>query len=167
MEYSLVERNIEHEFTPAAQEMGLGIVPWSPLAFGFLTGKYSRDESGNKNRGRLDAENSIFQKFTERNWNILNALREVGEEAGLPLPQVALSWALARPAITSLIIGASKVEQLQSNIASLEVTLSPGQTTKLDNASAPENLYPYSVFTDPINRSIFAGAKVVAWGQSK
>ena len=164
MEYSLVERSIEHEFVPASRELGLGIVPWSPLAFGFLTGKYKREEQdAEENRGRLDSGNSMFQKFTERNWEILDALRQVSDEVGLPLPKVALSWALSRPGITSLIIGASKVEQLQANIASLEVTLSPEQTAKLNEASAPESTYPYSVFADEINRSIFAGISVHGW----
>lgn len=165
MEYSLAERNIEHEFVPLAREMGLGIVPWSPLAFGFLTGKYKReDEKGaESDRGRLDKGGDTFKKFTDRNWNILDTLREVSEDAGLPLAQVALAWAVQRPGISSLIIGASKEEQLRVNIASLQVALSTEQIAKLDEASAPPVTSPYSLFSDEISRRIFAGLDVQGW----
>ncbi|RYX81726.1 aldo/keto reductase [bacterium] len=165
MEYSLVERSIENEHIPAAQELGLGIVPWSPLAFGFLTGKYSREDQSEQGQGegRLNSGSPMFQKFSESNWKILDALREVSEEANLSLPKVALSWALSRPGITSLILGASKVEQLHDNIASLEVELTPQQLTRLSDASAPAPLYPYTVFSEQINSSIFNGISVQPW----
>jgi aryl-alcohol dehydrogenase-like predicted oxidoreductase len=162
MEYSLTERTIELEHIPAAQELGLGIIPWSPLAFGFLTGKYHRDENGevSSGGGRLDDRGGMFQKFTERNWKILDGLREVSEEIGQSLPQVALAWTTSQPGVTSLILGASKVTQLEDNIASLELKLTPEQLAKLNEISALEPTYPYAVFSDEINRSIFAGAIV-------
>ena len=164
MAYSLVERSIEHEFVPAARETGQGIVPWSPLAAGFLTGKYSQESDVVKGDGRLSGPNPFGDTlFTPRNWKVLEALREVAGEAGRPLAQTALAWALARPGITSLIIGASKVAQLHDNIASLSWTLSPQQSARLDAASAPEAVFPYSIFSDDIQRSIFGGAKVQGW----
>ncbi len=163
--YSLVERVIEQEHVPAARELGMGITPWSPLGAGFLTGKYTRDVKGDvpAGGGRLDLSNQPFRMFTERNWRVLERLREVSEEVGKPMSQVALAWASARPGVTSLILGASKLEQLQSNLASLEVKLSADQMQRLLEASAFEPGNFYSLFEEPVNRGIFGGAKVDGW----
>ena len=159
MSYSLVERNVENEFVPAAREMGLGIVPWSPLGAGFLTGKYGRDDR--KNKGRLSGDSPFGDTlFAERNWQILDALREVAAEIERPPAQVALAWARAQNGVSSLIIGATKLAQLQDNIASLEIELTAAQSKKLDEVSAPEPTFPYSIFSDEIRRSIFGGADV-------
>ena len=164
MAYSLIERNLEHEYVPAARELGMGVVPWSPLGAGFLTGKYKREDEKVQGAGRLSGPNPFGDTlFTPRNWKTLDALREVAGEADLPLAQVALAWVLARPGVASLLIGATKMEQLQSNIASLELQLSPQQTAILDAASAPEPVFPYGVFSDDIGRSIFGGANVQGW----
>ncbi len=164
--YSLAERVIEQEHLPAAQALGLGITPWSPLGAGFLTGKYSRDKEGKVQSagGRLDSANQPFRMFTDRNWRILDVLRELSEEAAKPMAQVALAWALAQPGITSLILGATTPEQLASNLASLEITLSEEQLTRLgevSGSSAPGNFY--DLFRGPVNRSIFRGAEVTGW----
>ena len=97
--YSLVDRTIEHEHIPAARALGMGITPWSPLGAGFLTGKYTRGGDGAvaAGGGRLDLSNQPFRMFTERNWKILDALREVSAAAEKPLAQVALAWASAQP----------------------------------------------------------------------
>lgn len=159
MNYSLIERNLENEFVPAARELGLGLVPWSPLGAGFLTGKYARDDR--KDKGRLSGDNPFGDSlFTDRNWQILDALRAVAADAERPLAQIALAWARAQTGVTSLIIGATKREQLQDNIASLEVELTPAQMAKLDEASALEPTFPYSIFSKDIRRSIFGGANV-------
>ncbi len=162
--YSLVERAIEQEHIPLARELGLGITPWSPLAFGFLTGKYTRDDSGKVSLqgGRLDG-NPMFRQFTERNWRILDVLKKVSEAADKPMAQVALAWAAAKPYITSLILGASKLQQLQENLASMTLELSPEQMTELDKASALEEVSPYAIFSDAINRGIFGGLRVQGW----
>ena len=117
MEYSLVAREIEQEHLPAARECGLGMMPWSPLAGGFLAGKYERGSAGTNNsisgEGRLSGANPFGDtKFTDRNWRILDALRSVAAEMGRPPASVALAWAAMQPGITSTIIGASKPEQL-------------------------------------------------------
>ncbi len=163
--YSLAERIIEHEHVPAARELGMGITPWSPLGAGFLTGKYRRDESGKvlAGGGRLDSDNQPFRMFTERNWKILDALAGVSREMDRPMSQVALAWALAQPGITSLIIGATKVDQLRSNIEALDVALSAPHLELLQTASAFEPMNFYSLFQGQVNQSIFNGAKVQGW----
>ncbi len=161
MNYSLVERNIENEFAPAAREMGLGIVPWSPLGAGFLTGKYARDDR--KNKGRLSGDSPFGDSlFTPRNWQILDVLRAVAGEIERPLAQVALAWASAQSGVSSLILGATKLQQLHNNLASLEIELTAAQMAKLDEASALAPTFPYSIFSDEIRRSIFGGADVRA-----
>lgn len=168
VEYSLVERSIEREHVPAARECGLGIVPWSPLAAGFLAGKYERTGAGASGEGRLSGPNPFGnQKFTARNWQVLDALRSVAEQLGRPLAQVALAWAAAQPGITSPIIGASKLEQLRDNLAALEVRLSPEQLRTLDEASALEVVFPYGIASPAVNRGIFGGATVQGWAATR
>ena len=113
LEYSLVERNIEHEHVPAALELGMGICPWSPLASGLLTGKYKRDGVKAKGGGRLetllDSGNPAFTKLlTERNWRIVDTLVDVAREMGSTPASVALAWITRRPGVASTIIGATK-----------------------------------------------------------
>lgn len=164
LEYSLVERSIEREHVPAARECGLGVVPWSPLAAGFLAGNYRRDEAGATGEGRLSGSNPFGDsKFTDRNWHVLDALRPAAEQLGRPLAQVALAWASAQPGVSSLIAGASQLAQLHDNLASLDLHLPPAQLQALNEASAPEPVFPYPIFTPAINRGIFGGASVRGW----
>lgn len=162
--YSLVERNIEREYVPVARECGLGITPWSPLAAGFLAGKYQRDAAGATGEGRLSGPNPFGNTlFTDRNWRVLDALRAVADEAGKPLAQVALAWVLAQPGVTSPIVGASKVSQLHDSLAALEIQLSSEQLRALDEASALEPAFPYPIFMPAVNREIFGGHTVQGW----
>ncbi|WP_324674188.1 aldo/keto reductase [Hymenobacter sp. GOD-10R] len=164
LEYSLVDRSIEREHVPAARALGLGITPWSPLAAGFLAGKYHREDPKATTDGRLSGPNPFGdQLFTDRNWRVLDSLREVATEANLPLAQVALAWAAAQPSMSSLIIGASKLEQLHDNLASIEVRLTADQLQKLDQASALDPIYPYPIFSPAVNRGIFGGHTVQGW----
>ena len=164
LEYSLVSRTIEFEHLPAARECGLGVCPWSPLAAGFLAGKYARDGTKATGEGRLAGPNPFGNsKFTDRNWQVLDALRGVAEQVGRPLAQVALAWAVARPGITSTILGASKVEQLHDNLAALEIRFTPEQLEALDQLSAPDPIFPYPIFTPAVNRGIFGGNSVEGW----
>ena len=169
MEYSLVERTIEREHVDCAREFGMGITPWSPLASGFLAGKYKREEDGKgTGEGRLSVlgggTNPVFHKYSERNWRALDALREVAAEVGRPMAQVALAWATAQRGVTSLILGATKVEQLMDNVASLEATLSAEQLAKLSEASAPEPGHPYMFFSGFLKKErIFGGTDVRGW----
>lgn len=164
--YALTERTIENEHVPAARALGLGITPWSSLGAGFLTGKYSRDQFGNATAagGRLDHTDQPFRMFTERNWKILDTLRAVSAEAGCAMAQVALAWVSAQPGVTSLILGANQVEQLEDNLAALTLSLSPEHLATLNQASSPDTGPGsfYSIFSDAISRGIF-GASVEGW----
>lgn len=160
LEYSLVARNIELEHVPAARDGGLGVIPWSPLAGGFLSGKYKPDETSSE--GRLSGSNPFqgpFTKFTERNWRVLDALKTVAAEVGRPPAQVALAWASAQPGVSSLLLGASKLEQLHDNLASAEISFTPEQLRALDEASALESGF----FGDGLKRVVFGGVSVEGW----
>lgn len=166
-EYSLTERTIEHEHFPAAREFGIAICPWSPLAGGFLAGKYRRTAQGAEGEGRLwkmrGAENPAFERSTERNWRILDVLLEVAQEAGHKPAQVALNWVAMQPGVTSTIIGATSVEQLRENLAALDFSLSEELYSKLTRASAPEIYHPYTIFGEPFTAMINGNAPVQAW----
>ncbi|WP_310393862.1 aldo/keto reductase [Hymenobacter sp.] len=170
LEYSLVERTTEREHVPAARALGLGVVPWSPLAGGFLAGKYERAGPGTpsaRGEGRLSGANPFsgpFTKFTERNWAILAALRDVAGQLDRPLAQVALAWAAAQPGISAPIMGASRVAQLHDNVAALEIDFSPAHLQALATATAPEPAFPYAIFTPEMrSAAIFGGASVQGW----
>ncbi|MVN85942.1 aldo/keto reductase [Deinococcus sp. HMF7620] len=161
LEYSLVGRDLEREHAPAARELGLGLTPWSPLAAGFLTGKYTREDGLKgtaQGEGRLNGPNPFGDsKFTERNWRTLDALKAVAAEVDRPLAQVALAWVVAQPGVTSTIIGASSAQQLTDNLASLDVRLSAEQLKTLSQASAPDTL---NFFSDGLRSMIFGGSDV-------
>ncbi|QKG52476.1 aldo/keto reductase [Hymenobacter sp. BRD67] len=164
LEYSLVARRIESEYVPAARDLGLGLTPWSPLAAGFLAGKYERAATPNtaSGEGRLSGPNPFGNmKFTDHNWRVLDALRLVAAELDRPLAQVALAWASAQPGISSLILGASRVGQLLDNLASLEVQLSPAQLRTLDEASLTDPFYDRMWAL--IKRPVFGGTEVQGW----
>ena len=114
LEYSLAERAIENEFVPFGTRHGAGIMVWSPLASGLLSGKYRPAQAGNA--GRLDGfRNSThpgFQKFTERNWAIVAELEKVASELGRSMPQVALNWVATQPGIATVILGATTLSQI-------------------------------------------------------
>jgi aryl-alcohol dehydrogenase-like predicted oxidoreductase len=165
LEYSLVERTIEREHVGAAHELGLAICPWSPLAGGFLAGKYRRTNDGAVGEGRLATmTNPTFQKFTERNWKILDAALETASAVGRSPAEVALSWLVHRPGITSTIIGATKLAQLESNLAALDLVLPPELDARLDEASALDPAHPYTLFSEPIQGMVHGGTHVRAWG---
>ena len=167
LEYSLVERSIEREHVPAAQELGLGICPWSPLASGFLTGKYTREGASSSKGSRLevlkDSNNPVFDKFTERNWKVLDALREVAKQMGRSLAQVALNWVATQPGVTSTIIGATKLKQLEDNLAALSFEIPAELRQKLDEAGALEAIHPYMFFGDVLQGRVRGGVKVKRW----
>ncbi len=148
-QYNLLVREIEWEIVPAALHNGLGLLPWSPLGGGWLTGKYSRDEQptgatrlgenpdrGVEAYGRRSAE--------QRTWDVVDAVRAVADDRGVPMASVALSWLVARPGVTSVILGARTTEQLQDNLASADLRLTADETSRLDAASDPGAAdYPY------------------------
>jgi aryl-alcohol dehydrogenase-like predicted oxidoreductase len=164
LEYSLVARDVEAEHFPVAREAGMGIMPWSPLAGGFLSGKYKRDDVSNT--GRLSGTNPFGDsKFVDRNWDILDVLRNVASELDRPAAQVALAWAMARRGVASTLIGARTVAQLQSNIAATEIVLNEDQLARLNEVSAPTNGFSASLTQPMIRRMVFGGTEVVGWGE--
>lgn len=170
LEYSLVERTIEREHIPAAKELGMGICPWSPLASGLLTGKYKRDFNGEA-QGRLsvmkDKGHPGFDKlFSERNWKIVDAVMEAAKLTGKTPAQVALNWVVSRSGITSTIIGATKLNQLNDNFAAIDFDLPPEALEKLDQASRLDaTAHPYIFFTEGMQAMVNGGVKVSAWAR--
>jgi aryl-alcohol dehydrogenase-like predicted oxidoreductase len=167
LEYSLVERNIEREHIPAAQEFGLALTPWSPLAGGFLTGKYQRQGNTGQGEGRLDLTRDIanpnFQRFTERNWKILEVLLDVAKQIGRKPAQVALNWAATQLGITSMIVGASKLAQFEDNLRFVEFEIPGELRRRLDEIGALEPVHPYVFFEPEMQGRISGGTKLQPW----
>lgn len=165
LEYSLTERNIEREHIPVAQELGIGVCPWSPLAGGFLSGKYKREGNTGKGQGRLDQNKhaQLFDRFTEHNWRVLDALLDVAKQLDKKPVQVALNWVVTQPGITSTIIGATNLSQLQDNLSALEFTIPADLRKRLDDASAIEQFHPYIFFQPAMQARIKGESPVRAW----
>lgn len=142
-EYSLVERTIEYEVLPACIEEELGVLPWSPLAGGFLTGKYQRGEEPRAGH-RLASMQAHWRKYNrDRNWETLAVVETVARESGKTPAQVALRWLLQQPGVTSPVLGARTMEQLLDNLGAIGWTLTPDQLQRLDDVSALEERYLY------------------------
>jgi len=144
--YSLVGRELEREIIPAATDLGLGILVWSPLAGGFLSGKYTRDAEADGRRKNFD-----FPPVNkERGFDIVDTLREVADSHDVSVPQIALAWLLHKEGVTSVIVGARKEEQLVDNLKSVDIELSAEELARLGEVSqlAPE--YPH--WTPPMQR---------------
>lgn len=148
-QYNLLVRGIEQEIVPAALDAGLGLLPWSPLGGGWLSGKYRRDEAPtgstrlgeNPKRGMEAWEK---RNSDERTWRVIDAVSAVAEEHGASHSQVSLAWLKAQPAVTSVILGARTIEQLQDNMGADSLDLSTEQLDRLTAASEPETEdYPY------------------------
>jgi aryl-alcohol dehydrogenase-like predicted oxidoreductase len=142
-QYSLIVRDLEREHISLCRENGLGVLAWSPLANGFLTGKFDRGKPPAAD-ARLGAKPERFARYdTERNWRILDAVRAVASEIGATPGAVSLAWLLAKPQVTSVIFGARSIEQLDANLQGAELKLSAAHVDALDKASAIELGYPY------------------------
>ena len=135
------------ELLPACRKHGLGVIAWSPLGRGFLSGKYSRNTPPPAG-SRLAAWQDTFKLIDrERNWDIVDVVKAVAKEIGSTPARVSLAWVLAQPGITSVISGAKTVEQLDDNLGAEELTLPPAILEKLDKASAVEWGYPFDFIT--------------------
>ena len=171
LEYSLIERNIEREHIPAAQELGLGICPWSPLGNGLLAGKYKKEGQSGPADGRLEIQKSagsaLLERFTERNWKIVDALVEVSKPIGRPPAEVALNWVATQPGVTSTILGVTKVAQLDSNLSSLDFSISGELRTRLDQASALDpTAHPYVFFGPKLQARVRGDLSIRPWMRS-
>ncbi|MFC7547806.1 aldo/keto reductase [Plantactinospora sp. GCM10030261] len=148
-QYNLLVREIEFELVPVCENEGIGILPWSPLGGGWLTGKYQRDTtpSGATRLGenpQRGVEAYAGRNAQERTWRVVDAVRQVAEARGASMSAVALAWLAARPAVTSVILGARTVEQLDDNLTAADLSLDAKHTRLLDEASAPlVGDYPY------------------------
>ncbi|PZD72179.1 General stress protein 69 [Acaryochloris thomasi RCC1774] len=164
LEYSLVERNIENEFVPLGTQHGMGIMVWSPLASGLLSGKYKPSEQGGEGEGRLadlaGADNPAFNKFTDRNWKIVAELEAVAKELDRSMAQVAVNWAANQPGIASVLVGATKLHQLEDNLKALEFEIPKELCDRINKASAPDPSFPYTFFTPGMQAMLTGGAIV-------
>jgi aryl-alcohol dehydrogenase-like predicted oxidoreductase len=148
-QYSLLVREIESEIVPASLDAGIGLLPWSPLAGGWLTGKYHRD-TGPTGSTRLgeDPERGMEawepRNKQERTWRILDAVEQVAKAKGVNQAQVSLAWLEAQPAVTSVILGARNIDQIADNLGATSVELTPDELECLSAVSAPAvSDYPY------------------------
>jgi aryl-alcohol dehydrogenase-like predicted oxidoreductase len=141
--YTLQAREAEYELVPLALDRGLGILVWSPLAGGLLSGKYRRDREAPAGSRHLSDWDEPPVYDSERLYDIIDVLVGVGEAHGVSAAQVALAWLLGRPGVTSVVIGARTDEHLADNLAAAELELSAEERARLDEVSAPPLLYPY------------------------
>ena len=147
-QYGLLVREIEWEIVPAAVDAGLGLLPWSPLGGGWLSGKYKRDQrpAGATRLGE-DPDRGMEaydRRGTRRTWDVIDAVQKVAADRGVSMAEVALAWVTNRPAVTSTILGARTTRQLETNLHAADLRLTPAETAILDAASDPRPTdYPY------------------------
>lgn len=165
IEYSLIERTVERDLIPMAKEMDLGVIPWSPLASGVLSGKYTRDDlnlgaSGDSGTRRDFAiANGVL---TEGNLAIADVVREVATEINKTPSQVALAWTLLEPGVTAPIVGARTVAQFEDNLGALDVVLSEGQRARLNAVSAVDLGFPHEFLARATTRKVMFGDLILA-----
>ena len=159
-QYSLVVREIEWEIVPAALDARLGLLPWSPLGGGWLTGKYQRDQrpTGATRLGEDPGRGmeAWDRRGTDRTWDVIDAVQRVAEARGISMAEVALAWVTDRPGVTSTILGARTLEQLDTNLKAAGLHLTAEETAALDTASDPHPAdYPYGPLgVDQRNRTL-------------
>lgn len=166
MEYSLAVRDVERDILPMCRELGLGMLPWAPLAGGILTGKYTREDLEKQQRGEspqnfFNSSNRVLT-LTEQNLAIADTVKRVAEEAGRTPSQVALNWLLTRRGVTSAILGARTLNQLEDNLACLDFRLSSGQLTALDEVSQIELGFPHDFLSNIMASDIITGGAEIA-----
>ena len=156
IEYSLIERTVEGELLPMADELGLGVTPWSPLRGGVLTGKYTRENVKDANPGRGER---VTAYLDERTFTIIDELVRIAKAHDTTPAAVALAWVQAKPGVDSTIIGARTMEQLEQNVAALAVRLDPSDIDALDRVSTPTLSFPMP-FLQMATTIMHAGATV-------
>jgi len=145
LEYSLIERGLELEFPTLCDELGTGIVAWAPLCNGLLSGKYRPSQKGELAAGRVDTVNKAgrFDRLTDRNWAIVAKLEEVAGKLGRPMAQVAINWVAARRGVDAVLLGATRVAQIEETLQSLDFTIPAELLAELDAVSALPRIFPY------------------------
>ncbi|TWD82322.1 aryl-alcohol dehydrogenase-like predicted oxidoreductase [Kribbella amoyensis] len=162
IEYSLVERTVERELIPMARELGLGVLPWSPLASGVLAGKYTTadlDHGGGEasaagTRKNVAAANG---SLTARALSIADVVKKVAERNGKTPSQVAIAWTLRNPAVTSPILGVRTLGQLEDNLGALDVEFGEQDVAELEEASRIELGFPHDFLNQPLTQSVTRG----------
>ena len=160
--YNLTERTVEREFMPMATEMGLGILPWSPLAGGVLSGKYTREDLAVK-PAAMDSRKNInlaTGRLTEQALNISEVVIAIAEELSASPAQVALAWTLSNPAVTSPIIGARTYTQVEENIKALEITFTDDQMLRLQEISHVDACFPNNLIDTPTSEMMFGQVNI-------
>lgn len=163
MEYNLGQRTGERDLLPMARELGIGVLPWSPLAGGVFSGKYSRrdlEPTAAESRGTRKEWMQRLGRFTERHLAIADVVNRIAQEIERTPAQVAIAWTLAQPGIVSTILGARTLAQLQDNLESLSIEFSPGQLQALNQVSAIEMGFPHD-FLAQVRASAIDGGAVV------
>jgi len=165
IEYSLAERTVERDLIPMAAELGLGVVPWSPLASGVLAGKYTRadldHEVVNEPAGTRKNVAASSGALTERTLDIAEVVKDVAKQSGHTPSQVALAWTLLNPAVSAPIMGVRTHAQLEDNLGALEVEFTEAQVADLQRASAIELGFPHDMLARPMTRELtFGGARI-------
>ncbi|WP_025292471.1 aldo/keto reductase [Sphingomonas sanxanigenens] len=159
--YSLVERTVEHELMPMAEAMGLGVLPWSPLGGGILTGKYSRADLSDENDADVSATRrgviASSGHLNEHALAIADVVGEIAGEIGASRSQVALAWTLQNGAVTAPVMGARTLAQAEDNFGALGVTFSQDQLDRLDRASAPAPIFPENFIGRPMAQQLIFG----------
>ncbi len=154
IEYNLAERTVERELIPMARELGIGVMPWSPLAGGLLSGTYTREDlAGSRALGPgerpKDRREFVRARLTEKKVAIAETVAEVAGELGRSPAQVALRWVMTRPGVASTIVGARTLEQLEENLGSLDFELDDGARARLDQVSEVELGFPHEMIMSP------------------
>lgn len=164
-QYSLTARHSDYEHLPMCQQLNIGFTAWSPLANGLLSGKYKVDDNGNLvGKGRLTdswtTDPSVANLATETNVQIVKTLIDIAKEADRSPSQVTLNWMVKHRGVTSTIIGARKLSQLEDNLNALEFDLSAEQVAKLNQVSTPPSLSPYNYHTQEMQALIHTGTRI-------
>jgi aryl-alcohol dehydrogenase-like predicted oxidoreductase len=167
VEYNLIERTIERDLAPMAREMGLGVIPWSPLASGVLTGKYSRADldAGSGVASAAGSRKNVAaaqDALNARGLDIADVVKAVAQELGKSPAQIALAWTLLNPAVTAPIIGARTLKQLEDNLGALDVAFTDDQRRRLDEISAIELGFPHAMLARPMTRAVMFGDLKIA-----
>jgi len=156
IEYSLLERTVEGELISMALEMGLGVTPWSPLKSGVLSGKYTRDNAAT---AKADRGERVTQNLGEKVYAIIDELIAIGREQQASPASIALAWVQGRPGVASTIIGARRIDQLEQNLAALDVRLTADQIARLDKLSKPALSFPMQ-FLNIVNMYSHGGTTI-------
>lgn len=162
IEYSLIQRTVERDLIPMARELGLGVIPWSPLGSGVLTGKYNQadlDAGSGEARAKSSRKNIAAANgaLTGRGLEIAEVVKSIARDLDKTPSQVAIAWTLQNPAVVAPIVGARTLAQLEDNLKALEVTLSPEALVQLDEASRVDLGFPHDFLQRPLTRSVIFG----------